>query len=49
MRIRANAERQEILDDNNIPYAIDEDFYFFFKCPKDADRAIAVLTAALAL
>ena len=47
MEIKATASRMEVLDECGIKYKIDTDFNFVFSCPKDADRAVVVLTNAL--
>ena len=49
-KIIVTEERQRILDEECINYQIYEDennFIFSFKCPKEKDKAIAVLSAAL--
>ena len=49
-KIIATEERQRILDEEHINYQVYEDensFIFSFKCPKEKDKAIAVLSAAL--
>ena len=47
MEIKATAARMEVLDECGIKYKIDTDFNFVFSCPKDADRAVVILTNAL--
>ena len=47
MKIKATASRIEVLDECGIKYKIDTDFNFVFSCPKDADRAVVILTNAL--
>ena len=50
MNIKITPERREVLDDWNIKYKVIEDngeFFFVFNCPKEKDKALAVLSAAL--
>ena len=47
MKIKATASRIEVLDECGIKYKIDTDFNIVFSCPKDADRAVVILTNAL--
>ena len=50
MDIKVTQERQEVLDDWNVKYKIVEnngEFFFVFNCPKEKDKAFAVLSAAL--
>ena len=47
MEIQATRSRMEVLDEFGIKYKVDTDFNFVFSCPKDADRAVVILTNAL--
>ena len=47
MKIKATAERMEVLDENEIKYKIDTDFNFVFSCPKEETKARLALENAL--
>jgi hypothetical protein len=49
MEIFATKERQEVLDEFGIKYAIDTELNLIFKSEKDEERAIKVMKNALVL